>query len=334
MSRIVRFDKIGDADVLKIVEESPAEPQENEIRIQVKALGLNRAEVLFRQGLYLEKPILPARIGYEAAGIVDAIGSAVTGFKVGDKVSTIPSFTMSHYGVYGDSAVVPAAAVAHYPENLSPEEAASIWMQYLTAYGALVEMGNLKAGQHVVITAASSSVGFAAIQICRDIGAISIATTRGSAKKQTLLDAGANHVIVTNDEDMVVRIREITDGKGAEMSFDAVAGPMLGQLAKASAYGATIFEYGALSLENTPFPLMISLEKTLKVQGYTLFHLNRNQEMLSRAKQYVYDGLKKGSLKPVIDKVFDFADIAESHRYMESNQQNGKIIVRVSAHNS
>lgn len=329
MSKIVKFDKTGDANVLKIVDEPVVEPGEGEIRIRVEAIGLNRAEVLFRQGLYLEKPTLPARIGYEAAGTVDAIGAGVTGFKVGEKVSTIPAFPMSKYGVYGESAVVPAEAVAHYPDNLSPEEGASIWMQYLTAYGALIELGKMKKGDHVVITAASSSVGFAAIQLCKAFGAISICTTRGAKKKQILLDAGADHVIVTDEEDIVSRVREITDKKGAEILFDAVAGPMLMQLAKAAAYGGIIFEYGALSLEATPFPLMLSLEKSLTVRGYTLFQMNKIPEAQARAKKYIYDGLKSGALKPVIDKVFTFAQIAESHNYMESNQQNGKIVVKV-----
>lgn len=329
MSKIVRFDKTGDADVLKLVDEPVAAPGDGEIRIKVEAIGLNRAEVLFRQGLYLEKPNFPARIGYEAAGVVDAIGAGVKGFKKGDRVSTIPSFPMSKYGVYGEYAIVPASSAAHYPDNLSPEEGASIWMQYLTAYGALIELGKMKAGDYVVITAASSSVGFAAIQICRDFGAITIATTRGAAKKQRLLDAGANHVIVTDEEDMVSRIMEITKKRGADILFDAVAGPMLTQLAKAAAYEATIFEYGALSLEPTTFPLMLSLEKALTIRGYTLFQINRIPELQERAKMYIYEGLRMGTLKPVIDRVFSLNEIAESQRYMESNQQYGKIVVKV-----
>lgn len=329
MSKIVRFEKTGDADVLKIVDEPPTAPADGEVRIKVEAIGLNRAEVLFRQGLYLEKPTFPARIGYEAAGIVDAIGQGVKGFKKGDRVSTIPSFQMSKYGVYGEFAVVPANSVAHYPDNLSPEEGASIWMQYMTAYGALVELGKMKAGDYVVITAASSSVGIAAIQICQDMGAIAIATTRGASKKQRLLDAGAHHVVVTDEEDMVVRIREITKNRGADILFDAIAGPMLSQLAKAAAYEATIFEYGALSLEPTQFPLMLSLEKCLSIRGYTLFQINRVPALQERAKMYIYEGLRVGTLKPIIDRVFSFSEIAESQRYMESNQQQGKIVVRV-----
>lgn len=329
MARIVRLTEIGDSSVLKLVDEPVQEPKEDEVRIRVQAIGLNRAEVLFRQGRYLEKPSFPARIGYEASGIIEAVGSAVTEFKSGDKVSTIPSFKMSKYGVYGESAVVPASSVAHYPDNLSPEEGASIWMQYLTAYGALVEYGNIGPGDYVLITAASSSVGFAAIQICLDKGAIPIATTRGSAKKQTLLDAGAKHVIITNDEKLVDKVKEITSNKGCRIIFDAIAGNVVNELAQAAAYEATIFEYGALSLEATPFPLMIALEKGLSIRGYTLFQITSSPEAKERGKNYVYDGLKSGKLKPVIDKVFPFDQIAQSQDYMESNQQNGKIIVKV-----
>ena len=330
MARIVKFEKTGGADVLQIVEEAPTALAENEVRINVEAVGLNRAEVLFRQGLYLEKPSLPSRIGYEAAGTVEAVGSKVEGCKVGDKVSTIPAFKMSKYGVYGDSCVVPEYAVAHYPDNLSVAEACSIWMQYLTAYGALCELARMSPTDYVVITAASSSVGYAAIELCRAFGATAIATTRGPEKKQSLLDAGAHHVIVTNEEDLVGKVMDITKGKGASILFDAVAGPMLTQLAKAAAHGATIFEYGALSLDVTPFPLMLSLDKYLTVKGYTLFQMNQNPEYQRRAVRYIYEALKSGQLKPKVDKVFDSIEqIGESHRYMESNQQNGKIVVKM-----
>lgn len=329
MSRIVRFSTVGDASVLKIVEENVPEPQAGEVRIKVQALGLNRAEVLFRQGLYLEKPALPAKIGYEAAGVIDAVGPDVKELKIGDRVSTIPAFPMSKYGVYGEMAIVPVHAVAKYPANLSPEEGTSIWMQYLTAYGALVEYGKMTKGDFVIITAASSSVGYAAIQLCKIFGATSICTTRTSKKSQMLTKAGADHVIPTEEEDLAKRVMEITGNKGARIIFDAIAGPMLMQLAKCAAYNGTIFEYGALSLDVTPFPLMLSLEKSLTVQGYTLFHLNKNAEAQTRALKYIYDNLESGKLKPVIDRVFPFEQIVDSQKYMESNQQNGKIVVKV-----
>lgn len=329
MPRVVRFHEIGGPEVLKIEDLPVQQPGQGEVRLKVEAIGLNRAEAMFRQGHYLESPTFPSRLGYEAAGIVEAVGLGCTGIKVGDRVSTIPSFSIGKYGVYGETAIVPAQAAAHYPANLSPVEGAAIWMQYLTAFGALIEFGRLNRDDVVLITAASSSVGLAAIQLTKTAGASAIATTRGADKKQFLLGAGADHAIVTNDTDLVEEVKEITNGKGARLVFDPIGGPLLEKLAEAAAPGATIFEYGALSPEPTPFPLFPALAKGLSVRGYTLFEIVKNPEMLNRGKQYIRDGLQSGVLKPIIDRTFSLKAIVEAHRYMESNQQKGKIVVTV-----
>jgi NADPH:quinone reductase-like Zn-dependent oxidoreductase len=329
MAKIVRFHETGTAEVLKLEDLPLTEPGEGEVRLQVEALGLNRAEVMFRQGQYLETPKPPSRIGYEAAGTVDAVGPGVSGIRIGDRVSTIPGFSMGRYGVYGESAIVPASAVARYPDNLSPIEGTAIWMQFLTAFGALVEFGQIKKNDPVLITAASSSVGLAAIQIARAAGARVLATTRGADKKPFLLTAGADHVIVTDEEDLAERVMAITAGNGARVAFDPVAGPFLEKIAEAAAPGAIIFEYGALSPKPTAFPLFPAIGKGLTVRGYTLFEIVRDPEKLARGKQFVYDGLKSGALKPVIDRTFPLEAIADAHRYMESNRQKGKIVVTV-----
>ena len=329
MPKIVRFYQTGSADVLKLEELPLTEPGEGEVRLKVEAIGLNRAEVMFRQGQYLESPEFPARLGYEAAGIVDAVGPGVSGIRVGDRVSTIPSFSMGKYGAYGESAIVPAFSVARYPDNLSPIEGAAIWMQYITAFGALVEYGQIKKNDPVLLTAASSSVGLAAIQITKAAGAVAIATTRGRDKKPFLLDAAADHVIVTEEEDLVERVMALTSGSGARITFDPVAGPLLEKLAEAAAAGGIIFEYGALSPKPTPFPLFAAIGKGLTIRGYTLFEIVRDPEKLARGKQYVYDGLKSGVLKPLIDRTFPLEAIVDAHRYMESNRQKGKIVVTV-----
>src|SRR5262249_26127138 len=163
MARVVRFHRIGGPEVLQIDTLDVPAPAVGEVRIGVQALGLNRAESMFRSGQYLEDPKLPSKLGYEAAGTVEAIGAGVEGFKVGDAVSTIPAFPRGKYGVYGDVAFAPAAAVANHPSSLSWNEAAAIWMQYLTAHGALIDIAKLTQGDAVVIPAASSSVGLAAI---------------------------------------------------------------------------------------------------------------------------------------------------------------------------
>ena len=329
MPKIVRFHETGGADVLKLEDLPLTEPGKEEVRIKVEALGLNRAEIMFRKGQYLETPQLPSRLGYEAAGIIDAIGPGVTDFQIGDRVSTIPSFSIGQYGVYGESAIVPASAAAKYPPTLSAIEGAAIWMQYMTAYGALIHYGNITDTHTVLITAASSSVGLAAIQIVKAVGGVAIATTRGLEKKAFLLEAGADHVIVTDEEDLVERGLTLSAGKGVQVAFDPVAGPLLEQLAEVTAPGGIIFEYGALAPKPTPFPLFPALAKGLTVRGYTLFEIVKNPESLKRGKEYIYQGLKSGSLKPIIDRTFPLADIAEAHRYMVSNKQKGKIVVTV-----
>jgi NADPH:quinone reductase-like Zn-dependent oxidoreductase len=329
MPKIVRFHETGGAEVLKLEDLPLAEPGKGEVRLKIEAIGLNRAEIMFRKGQYLETPQLPSRLGYEAAGIIDAVGSDVTDLQIGDRVSTIPSFSMGQYGVYGESAIVPAYAAAHYPNTLSAIEGAAIWMQYMTAYGALMQYGNIQKDDPVLITAASSSVGLAAIQIVKAAGGVAIATTRGADKKPFLLEAGADHVIVTDEEDLVERGMNLTSGKGVRVVFDPVAGPLLEHLAAVTTPGGIIFEYGALSPNPTPFPLFPALAKGLTVRGYTLFEIVRIPESLARGKAYIYKGLESGSLKPIIDRTFPLADIVEAHRYMISNQQKGKIIVTV-----
>ena len=183
MALAVRFHQTGGPEVLKIETVDVPPPGKGEVRIAVKALGLNRAESMFRSGQYLEDPDFPARLGYEAAGTVESVGPGVTGLKPGDAVSTIPSFSQNQYGVYGDLVLVPATAVAKHPPSLSWIEAAAIWMQYLTAYGALIDIAQLGSGDVILIPAASSSVGIAAIQIAKMVGATPIALTRKHDKR-------------------------------------------------------------------------------------------------------------------------------------------------------
>jgi NADPH2:quinone reductase len=329
MARVVRFHKTGGPEVLQIDDIDIGAPGAGELRLRVHALGLNRAESMFRSGMYLEQPALPGKLGYEAAGTIEAVGEGVTGFVVGDKVSTIPGFSMNQYGVYGEQAIVPAATTVKHPATLSWEQAAAIWMQYMTAYGALIDVARLTAGDAVIITASSSSVGLAAIQIANAAGAVSIATTRTSAKREALLAQGAQHVIATQEQDLADEVKRITGGKGARIVFDPVAGEGVEALAQASAQGGIIILYGALAQSATPFPLFTALSKQLTLRGYVMFEVVRDAERLAHGKQYILDGLASGKLKPVIAKTFPFEKIVDAHRFMEGNEQIGKVIVTV-----
>lgn len=327
--KIVRFHSLGGPEVLQLDQLPLPEPKSGEVRLRVKAIGLNRAEVMFRQGRYLQNPELPSRLGYEASGIVEAIGPDVDPVWLGRTVSTVPAFAANLYGVYGEVAIVPAMALASYPAKLSFEQGTSIWMQYLTAYGALILHGKIGPGDFVLVTAASSSVGIAAIEIVKAEGAISIVTTRTSKKKAELLSLGADHVIVTEEEELATRVHEITAGKGARVIFDPVAGPGIEALANAASHSGIIVEYGALAKEPTPFPLFVALSKSLEIRGYTLFEVVSRPDVFLRAKQYVFDHLEAGSFTPRIDKIFPLDQIVAAHRYMESNAQIGKIVITV-----
>lgn len=329
MPTIVRFHQLGGPENLKFDDVPPQEPAKGEVRLRVQAAGLNRAEALYCRGQYLELPKLPSRIGYEVAGVVEAVGEGVDLSWIGKSVATIPAYGMNQYGTLGEQAVVPAFALTEYPANLTPEQAAAAWMQYITAYGALVFYGKVGAADFVSIPAASSSVGLAAIQIVRDAGATAIAVTRTSAKKHALIAIGAHHVIVSGEEDYAARMKEITGGKGARLIFDPVAGPYVETLAAGAGQEGILFIYGGLSMQPTPFPLMQSFRTGLSVRAYSVREITTKPERLAAAKKYVFDRLADERFVPKIAKTFAYKNTVEAYRYLESNQQVGKVVIRV-----
>lgn len=325
MSKAVRFHKLGGPEVLQIEEVQVRPPGAGEVAIDVAAVGLNRAESMYYRGEYFEQPVFPSGLGYEVVGTVTAVGEGVASSLVGKRVGTIPGYSMNQFPVLGEKAVVPAYDVAEIPPSLSSVEGAAVWMQYATAYGALVELAKVGPGDTVLLTAASSSVGLAAIQIVKAQGAISIATTRTSAKKQRLLDFGADHVIATQEEDLAARVQEITGGKLARIAFDAVGGSYVETLAHAMAHEGMIYLYGLLSGEATNYPVS-AFVKSIALTGYMLHQL-KTPERFEPMKQYIYDHLADGSFKPYVDRIFPFEQAADAYRYLESNQQLGKVVI-------
>lgn len=327
MTRVVRFHEYGDASVLRIENIDVPAPAADEVQIAVKAIGLNRAEVMFRSGRYLQEAVFPSQLGYEAAGVVNALGANVTGFAQGDAVSVIPTLDMARWPTYGEVINIPAQFVVKHPAKLSFEQAATSWMQYVTAWGALIAQAKLSADDFVIVSAASSSVGIAAIQIARSVGATVIATTRTGAKAQPLLDAGAHHVIATAEEDLAARVKAITHGKGARVVFDPIGGPAIAQLADCMAFGGILLEYGALSTEQGAFPQFALLGQCLTFKGYLYIEVTSNAALLEQAKTFINDGLESGALDPLISRTFAFDDIQAATRFLESNEQVGKIVV-------
>lgn len=328
-ARAIRFTETGGPEVLHLDQVTVPAPAAHEVRLQVKAIGLNRADTMYRMGMYLETPIFPAGLGYEAAGIVEAVGAEVSGFAVGDVASVIPSFYLNQYHTYGELIVLPAYALHKHPATLSFTEASALWTSYLSVYGMLVNVAKLQAEQTVLITAASSNTGLAAIQVVNALGGLTIAVTSTRAKAAALQQAGAAHVIVTAEQHIATEVQRITDGKGANVVLDPVGGPLFAQVIAAAAERAQVFAYGILSQEPAPFPLMDVLSKMLVIIGYNGLDVVFNPAVLSAAIQFITEGLAAGKLKPIVAKSFPLDQMVEAHRYLEANQQFGKVTVTV-----
>ncbi len=327
MSRTIKFRQAGGPEVLEFIEMEVPAPGPHEVRIKVKAIGINRADSMWRNDKYTEPVKFPAGLGYDAAGIVDAVGKDVADVAVGDAVSTIPAYSLNKYFTYGEIILVPDHAVVKHPESLSFVEAASAWMMFITAYGALVFDAHVKVGDFAIIPAASSSVGLAAIQIANYAGATPIALTRTSEKKTRLHEAGAAHVIATQEQDMVAEVMGITNGNGARVAFDPVGGPDFLKLISALTNQGIAYIYGALSEGDTAIPVLEMIRRMPTVKGYSIRLVTGNEARRKVAVEYVTKGLASGALKPIIDRIFKFDDMVEVHRYLENSGQFGKIVV-------
>jgi NADPH:quinone reductase-like Zn-dependent oxidoreductase len=326
---VIRFYELGGPDVLKYERVPMPEPGPGEVRLRVEAIGVGFGECLYRMGLYVQETRLPSSLGNHAVGTVDAVGPGVEEPKVGQRIGVIPSFQMNRYGVYGEHAVVPATAAAPYLESLSLEENASIWMQIPTAYGALVHYGRITSDDLVLVNPASGGVGLAAIQTCRKAGATAIATTRSRAKADALRKAGADHVIVTREEDLKTRIGEISAGKGVRIVFNGLTGDILTTLVDITRPGGTIFMFGGIGLKPTPLPFGPLITKGVRIQGYTVYELTYDAENLPLLREYVREGILDGRYTANVGKVFPFQKMAEVHRYLEAGDMAGSVVVTV-----
>ena len=323
MPRVVVFDEFGGPDVMHVVEEPVVEPAPGEVRVRIEAFAVNPLDQLMRSGASPAPVPLPhARLGVEGTGVVDALGPEVTGLEIGDPVILAAIPDASARGSYADYTTLPASRVIARPAGLDITEAAAIWVGYSTAYGALVEKAKMRPGDHVLITAASSGVGRAAMQIANQIGAVPIAVTRHTAKKDDLLDAGAAAVVATAEEDFAEAVRHYAGGAGADIVLDLVSGPGQGDLLKAARLEATLVVAGVLDPRPTPVPA-----KPLTIFRYRSFEHTLDPVAVKRMAAFLNAGVRLGALRPAIANVFALDDIADAHRYLEKGLHAGKKIV-------
>jgi NADPH:quinone reductase-like Zn-dependent oxidoreductase len=327
MSRAVVFHEFGGPEVLRIEDVATELPGPGEVRLRIRAIGLNRTELTLRSGRTPVKPQLPSRIGFEAAGEVEALGQGVVGYRLGERVALVPTYGAAQYGLYGESSLAPARSLVKIPPTMSFVDAAATWVAFGTAWAGLISVGRLAAGQTVLISAASSSVGLAAIQIANRIGANPIALTRYGEKGDSLREHGAAEVIATAEKDVEAEVKGLTEGAGADLVFDAVGGSGFYSLGKATKTGGLLVLYGALDAQQTVVPPFDVFARDLTIRGFALPVLARDAAKLSELANFIGSGLKDGTLKPTIARTFPFEDIVEAHRFLESGKQIGKVVV-------
>lgn len=331
MRQVVEIGQIGEADVLNLVDRPDCPPPSaGEVLVDMRAVGMNRADVAFRSGHYLVQPNPPCGLGVEGSGVVRAVGDGVSRFEIGQRVCILPAFQQgSAYATYLTAGLFPAAGLIEAPDELDDIEAAALWVSTLTAWGALIELAHLGSGDFVLISAASSSVGLAAIEIARAVGAISIATTRNPAKEAELLAAGASHVVVCDHSNVTRKVRDILGTAGLKVAFDPIAGRFSEALVPCMAEEGIIFIYGGLSDEPTQFDRRPMISKGISLRGYVLRQVMARPDRLERGRTFVLDHLRNGALAPRVNRSFPLADVVEAHRYMESNAQFGKIVLTI-----
>ncbi|GIF16279.1 alcohol dehydrogenase [Actinoplanes teichomyceticus] len=318
------FDETGGPEVLRVVDEPVVEPATGEVRVRIEAFAVNPLDQMVRAGQSPRPVQLPhARLGVEGTGVIDALGSGVSGLAVGEPVilGAIPDFETR--GAYAEYTTLPADRVVPRPAGLEPVGAAALWVSYFTAYGALVESAGMRPGDQVLITAASGGVGRAAIQIANQIGAVPIAVTRQSAKVESLLGAGAAAVIATDREDIGEAVRRHTGEVGADIILDAVMGPGLAELSLAAKLGGTLATVGRLD----PRPASFPANPSLTIYRYMAFADMADPVTVRRVAAFLAAGVRTGVLQPAVDRVFALDDIIEAHRYLARGMPVGKIVV-------
>ena len=321
----------GPPDVLELVDAEIPSPKPHEVLVRVTSIGMNRSDVDCRQGIYPVKPRLPSGIGWEAGGIVVQADENST-FKKGDRVSSLPCskfVDVTDYGRTADYFVANAEWLTKTPDSVPDRDAGAIWINYLTAYGALVDVGKLEQGETIVISAASGATGIAAMQIAKLTGARVVTTTRSDGKCEQLLAAGADQVINTRTEDYIGRVLALTGGRGADFIFDPITGPFVAKHLEAVRRNGRVLIYGVLTYpEFASFDPDVLINKHITLRGYTVDDpYLTDRSALSRAVRVISDDLNKDRLRLVICKRFSLEQVIEAHEFSESGKQFGKILI-------
>ena len=327
----------GFVDVLQVETRSNPLPGQGEVLIRVKAAGLNFADILARQGLYPDAPPKPCVMGYEVAGLVEAVGDLVAPAIIGK-----PVIALTRFGGQAELVTVPASQLFEKPEVLTFEEGAAIPVNYLTAWALLVTMGGLKKDEAVLIHNTGGGVGLAALDIAKHIGATTYGTA-STGKHEFLKQRGLDHAIDYRGRDWLPVLLELTNNRGVELIVDPLGGSSWKQsyralratgrmgvfgMSTASASGIRGKLRALKAVLRTPrFNPLGLMNRNKGVFGLNLGHLWSEGDKVATWMSEILQGIDEGWIKPHVDRAFPFDQVGEAHRYIEARRNVGKVVL-------
>lgn len=328
----------GGPEALEVRETADPDPGPGQVRIRVQAAGLNFAEVMAAQGLYPDAPKQPCVVGYEAAGVVDALGERAEGHTAGGRV-----LAMTHFGGHADVVCVPAELALPIPDAMSFEEAAAIPVNYVTAYHMLFRVAGIRAGERVLVHMAAGGVGTAVLQLCGTVGDVEVFGTASAAKHEVLRAEGCAHPIDYHAADYAAEVRRLTGGQGVDVVLDPLGGNDWRKGLKLLRPGGRLVAFGFANLASGPrrrparlatqvlgIPVLTPLQlmnHNRTVSGVNIGRLWGQIAVLREELQAVLALWDQGKIKPRIDASYPFTQAAAAHRRILQRQNIGKIVL-------
>ena len=319
--KAVILEKIGGPEVLKIAEIPKPEVKPGMVLVKVRAAGINFADTLFRQGQYMMQPTFPDTPGLEAAGVIEAVGEGVTNLKPGQRVAAMGN------KMYAEYALAPATQVVPIPDSMNFEEGAAFPIQVLTAWHMLHTSHKTERGQTVLVHSAAGGVGVVAVQIAKAAGARVIGTVSRDDKIGLVKEHGADEVINYATHDFAEETNRLTGGRGVDLILDAVGATTMEKGLTCLAPFGHLILYGRAGGAPEPLNLFRLFERSVKVSGFTLYAVAPVHEVMRRGIEESLRLIAEKKVRIVIGKTFPLAQAAEAHRFMESRQSFGKLLL-------
>lgn len=322
MTKAIRFAATGGPEVMEYTEVEVGQPGPGEVRLRHAACGLNFIDVYFRTGLY---PLpLPSGLGQEGAGTIEAVGSDVAGFKVGDRVA----YAGGANGAYAEERVIPVAKLVKLPDSIGFDTAAAMMLQGLTVQYLLRQIYPVKAGETILFHAAAGGVGLIAAQWARALGVNMIGTVSSDEKAALALAHGCKHVINYKTENFVERVKEITGGKGVPVVFDSIGkDTFIGSLDSLARRGLMV-SFGSASGPVAPFGLHeLASRGSLTVIRPSLGDFVATREALDSAAADLFGMVESGKITIEINQRYALKDVAQAHRDLEARKTTGSTIL-------